>query len=197
MSRAAPRGARLWLVRHAAPEVAPGTCYGRLDVPACPQATQEAAHALDGALPAGVALGWHSPAARCAQLARALHSLRPDMALRADPRLAEMDFGRWEGQPWAALPRAELEVWAEQLHVHAPGGGEPLQRMLARVAETLAQARIAGTAGDVLWITHAGVVRCVHWLLAHGGAPARAQDWPRQAPGYGRWTCVPLDPPPA
>ena len=29
---------RLWLVRHAAPLVAPGTCYGALDVPADAQA---------------------------------------------------------------------------------------------------------------------------------------------------------------
>ena len=25
---------KLWLLRHAAPEVAPGTCYGRLDLAA-------------------------------------------------------------------------------------------------------------------------------------------------------------------
>ena len=44
-------GARLWLVRHAAPQVAPGTCYGALDVPADPAATQAAARRLAAALP--------------------------------------------------------------------------------------------------------------------------------------------------
>ena len=36
----------LWLVRHAQPLVAPGTCYGRLDVPADTHATLTAARAL-------------------------------------------------------------------------------------------------------------------------------------------------------
>ena len=35
--------ARLWLVRHAQPVVATGTCYGALDVPADAAATQVAA----------------------------------------------------------------------------------------------------------------------------------------------------------
>ncbi|MBV8617950.1 MAG: phosphoglycerate kinase, partial [Curvibacter sp.] len=32
---------RLWLVRHARQLIAPGTCYGRLDVPADPAHTLE------------------------------------------------------------------------------------------------------------------------------------------------------------
>src|SRR5690606_10781153 len=44
-------GRRLWLVRHAAPLVSPGTCYGALDVPADAAATQAAAVRLAAALP--------------------------------------------------------------------------------------------------------------------------------------------------
>ena len=41
---------------------------------------------------------------------------------------------------------------------------------------------------DVVWITHAGVVRCVHWLLAHDtGVLPRSQEWPVAAPGWGGW----------
>jgi hypothetical protein len=47
---------RLWLVRHAAPLVEAGTCYGALDVPADAQATQQAAQALAQALPPGAVL---------------------------------------------------------------------------------------------------------------------------------------------
>ena len=43
---------RLWLVRHARPLVAPGICYGRLDMQADAQATADAAQ--DGFTPHGV-----------------------------------------------------------------------------------------------------------------------------------------------
>ena len=48
---------------------------------------------------------------------------------------------------------------------------------------------------DVLWISHAGVARCVQWLLQHPAGPLpQAHEWPREAPAFGRWVCVPLPP---
>ena len=49
----ATASSRLWLVRHAAPLVPPGTCYGAWDVPADAQATRAAAERLATALPPG------------------------------------------------------------------------------------------------------------------------------------------------
>ena len=65
---------RLWLVRHAAPLVAPDTCYGGLDVPADAQATRAAAERLATALPAG-ALVVYSTLQRCELLAHELPAL--------------------------------------------------------------------------------------------------------------------------
>lgn len=177
--------ARLWLVRHAAPLVAPGICYGRLDLAADAQATQQAAQALARALPARVAVR-HSPLRRCAQLAQALQALRPGLRSQPDARLQEMDFGAWEGQPWEALPRAELDAWAADLHHYAPGGGEPLRVMLERVAHVLERSDDHAEA-DVVWITHAGVARCVHWLRMHPGQEASAAQWTQAAPAPGQW----------
>lgn len=176
---------RLWLVRHAAPLVAPGICYGRLDLAADARATQQAAQALAEALPARAAVR-HSPLRRCAQLAEALQRLRPELVSAPDARLQEMDFGAWEGRPWEALPRAELDAWAADLHGHAPGGGEPLAAMLARVACALEAPGGDGEA-DAVWITHAGVARCVHWLRAHPGQAACAAQWTQAAPAPGQW----------
>jgi len=175
--------ARLWLVRHAAPLVAPGVCYGRLDVDADAQATQQAAQALAQALPARASVR-HSPLRRCAQLAQALQALRPELASQPDARLQEMDFGAWEGRPWDALPRCELDAWAEDLHGHAPGGGEPLAVMLVRVQEAL---DALCSEQDMVWITHAGVARCVHWLRTHPGRTATAAEWTQPAPAPGQW----------
>lgn len=176
---------RLWLVRHAAPLVAPGICYGRLDLAADAQATQQAALALARALPARVTVR-HSPLRRCAQLAQALQALRPGLRSQPDARLQEMDFGAWEGRPWEGLPRAELDAWAADLHGHAPGGGEPLAAMLARVAAAL-QDHGCSQEADSVWITHAGVARCVHWLRTHPGQAASAAQWNQPAPAPGEW----------
>ncbi len=190
-----PQPPRLWLVRHAAPGIAAGTCYGALDVEADVAGTHEAARRLAAALPADHVLVRHSPLARCAQLARALEALRPDLAARPDARLAEMDFGTWEGRAWNAIGRAAVDAWTADFAGHAPGGGESLARMLARVASALAEARAAcaaQTAGDVVWITHAGVARCVRWCLQAPGRMPRADEWPVAAPAFGEWNCVDL-----
>ena len=188
---------RLWLVRHARPLIQAGTCYGRLDVAADAQATREAAQAVHAALPLHCRL-LHSPLQRCAQLAEALQALRPGTPPSTpDARLQEMDFGTWEGQAWDALDAAAIGAWAADLAHCAPGGGETLAAMLARVDQALHDALAdvqGGAAHDIVWITHAGVARCVQWLLAHGGQWPRSEQWTLAAPPLGGWMQVALRP---
>lgn len=188
--------ARLWLVRHARPLIETGTCYGRLDVAADAQATREAAQAVHAALPLDCRL-LHSPLQRCAQLAAALQALRPGTPSTPDPRLQEMDFGTWEGRAWDRLDAAAIGAWAADLAHCAPGGGETLAAMLARVDQALREALAQvhhGASQDIAWITHAGVARCVQWLLAHGGQWPRSEQWTHAAPPLGGWMQVELLP---
>ena len=175
---------RLWLVRHAPPLAAQGLCYGRLNLPADAQATRDSARALADALPQRV-LAWHSPLQRCEQLALALQRLRPDLILRVEPRLAELDFGCWEGWRWDAIPQAAFDAWLADFGAHRFGGRESVNELLGRVAAVRAeQSRQTGAA---VWITHAGVIRALR-LLAQGISRVdRAGQWPQQAPGYGEW----------
>lgn len=188
---------RLWLVRHARPQIAPGLCYGMLDVPADPQATADCARRVAQALPPRLP-AFHSPLQRCEQLALSLRGLRPDLAILPDPRLAEMDFGTWEGRAWNAIAREDIDAWTARFASHRPGGGDALADMLLRVATALDDARAAAARQrcDVLWISHAGVARCVQWLLGaagrHGVMP-RADQWPLAAPEPGHWDCYRLD----
>jgi alpha-ribazole phosphatase len=185
---------RLWLARHARPLLEPGLCYGRLDAPADAQATREAAAALARALPA-LALVRHSPLQRCELLALDLQALRPDLASNPEPRIVEMNFGAWEGHPWNAIARAEIDAWTARFADHPPGGGEPLAAMLRRVAAALHDARreAAARGRDMVWITHAGVARCVHWLRAHGEQRMPlAGEWPVDAPAFGAWNAIAL-----
>jgi alpha-ribazole phosphatase len=181
-------GARLWLVRHAQPLVAAGTCYGTLDVPADAPATQAAAQRLARALPKRV-IARHSTLQRCEHLALATQSLRPDLILQPDDRLREMDFGIWEGRVWNNIGQSAIDAWTADFARHRPGGGDNLAELLARVAAALNEARQQALVGtDVVWFTHAGVARCVAWLLAHGeGRIPSAEEWPVPAPAWGEW----------
>ena len=173
----------LWIVRHARPLIAPGICYGVLDVQADAAATEQAARVLADALPAGAVLRV-SPLTRCQQLARALCALRADLPAHTDPRLREMDFGVWEGVAWNAIPQAAVQAWTDDFSRHRFGGAESSNEMLARVADVWDEDH-SGCA--TAWITHAGVARAAHLLAGGVRTLTRADQWPLEAPGYGEW----------
>lgn len=184
---------KLWLVRHAQPLVEAGICYGRQNVAADPGTTAQCALALADLLPASVRV-ISSPLQRCEQLAHTLQGLRPDLAYKADPRLQEMDFGRWEGRAWQAIPQAELEAWTGRFADYAAGdSGESVTEFMARVTSAFDELRGPhDTRQDMLWITHAGVIRAVT-LLAQGLRHIeRADQWPLDAPDYGQWRTLDL-----
>jgi len=183
---------KLWLARHATPLVDAGICYGRRDVAADAAATAECAQALARLLPAGIRVS-HSPLGRCVQLAQALSELRPDLALSSDPRLQEMDFGAWEGRAWQDIAPTELQAWTDGFAEYAAGGsGESTSQVMARVASAFDD--LQGQP-DTLWITHAGVIRAAE-LIARGVRQiARADEWPVEAPSYGQWCTLELQPP--
>ena len=174
---------KLWLVRHAQTDAAPGLCYGATDVCAPAEATLAVAEAVVPRLPAGVALA-HSPLRRCAELAQAIGMLRPDLALRAEPRLAEMDFGAWEGRPWSAIARAEFDAWTGNFAEGVPGGhGESTARFMQRTGAAFDEWRASGQ--DAVWITHAGVMRAVQLLQRGVRRVDDVAQWPSEPIDYG------------
>ena len=144
----------LILVRHPAPDLAPGICYGGTDIAAAPGFEREADRLAARLAPADRIVS--SPLRRCTALAdrpRRAASRRP---LTLDPRWREIDFGAWEGRPWDAIPRPELDAWAADLMHARPHGGESVAMLAARVAEAIA----ACPAGErIVVVTHAGPIR--------------------------------------
>jgi alpha-ribazole phosphatase len=180
---------RLWLVRHARPLVGPGVCYGRLDIAADPDHTRDTASRLAQALPPHAVLR-SSPRARCRALADALVAQRPDLRPAAvDARLAEMDFGAWEGLRWDAVGPAALGAWTADFMRHRPGGGESVAAFLARVGEAV---DAVTQAPDSVWICHAGVARAAALWAGGNRHLAKAADWPRAGPDFGQWTVLRL-----
>jgi alpha-ribazole phosphatase len=181
----------LYLVRHAQPQVAPGVCYGALDLPADPLASRQAAQRLACSLPrqAGVLT---SPLQRCELLAQCLQALRPDLVCRTEPGLMELNFGTWEGRRWDDLPAQQLSDWTADFWHYRCGGGHSLAMLMARVQRLWCAAQQAGGTAPQVWITHAGVIRAAS-LLARGSSEIHdAAQWPRDAPDFGECWTLPL-----
>ena len=176
---------KLWLLRHACVTLEAGLCYGASDVPADPALTRQAAETAAGLLPPGLPVRV-SGLGRAQQLARELHAIRPDLQPpRLDPRLNEMDFGRWELQRWDTIPRAAFDDWMADFAHHRFGGAESTQQVLDRVARAMGDLH-AQAVSEAVWVTHAGVIRAAHFLSVHGHATiADASQWPSDAPAPG------------
>ena len=104
-----------------------------------------------------------SPLTRCADFARAL-SERQGIPLRLDPRLAELDFGDWEGRTAAELMATDAEAlgrfWADPV-AHPPPGGEPLLAFQARVLAAWEELVRQDRGDRTLVISHGGVIRVI------------------------------------
>jgi alpha-ribazole phosphatase len=155
----------VWLIRHPAPAIAPGVCYGQLDV-GLAEPVEQAVQDLRAELPHPLRV-FSSPLSRCRQLATAL-----DTDPVFDARLAEMHFGEWEGRRWDEIGREALDLWAADPLGHAPPGGEAARAMAARVVSFAADfsSRIKAlgpTVADrkLAIVAHQGPLRVLaaHW----------------------------------
>ncbi|MBR3371581.1 MAG: alpha-ribazole phosphatase [Rhodobacteraceae bacterium] len=164
------------LLRHTKPDVAPGICYGRSDLALAP-CFEETAQTVSRTLP-DVARIVSSPLARCLQLARHVAQARA-LPLTIDPRLSEMDFGTWEGQPWDDIPRAQLDAWASDILHARPHGGETVAALRNRALAALRDHAAPAT----LVVTHHGVIKCARSLIMGNDA------W-QSSLAFGQWITI-------
>jgi probable phosphoglycerate mutase len=98
-----------------------------------------------------------SPLKRCTETAALL-----GIEATAEPRLAEMDWGRWEGRTIAEL-RA---TWAREIEAQEargldlqPPGGESPRAVQRRLMPLLAEIAAGGASAGA--VTHKGVIRAI------------------------------------
>jgi alpha-ribazole phosphatase len=154
---------RITLIRHPAPLIPQGICYGRLDVAVDPSAGEQMVSRLvaDPRL-RGAGRVWTSPALRCRGLADVI-ALFQAVPLSVDHRLWEVDFGAWEGRPWEAIPRADLDRWAASVLTFAPPGGESGAELIARIRDFHGELR--RDQQDCVVVSHGGPLKVLEALL--------------------------------
>jgi alpha-ribazole phosphatase len=133
-------------------------CYGAADVPLDTAQFTQDLQRIHAQLPQDARL-IASPLSRCAALAQALHTQSPARTLRFDARLAEMSFGRWQGQRWDDIDRGELDAWAADFMHYAGHGGESPAQVQVRVLAFWNE--LPRTHRAIALITHAGPMRVI------------------------------------
>jgi len=157
----------LVLVRHTRPSIAGGVCYGQLDIPLSESAANDIRSCLQQIPLASRVIT--SPAQRCRVLAQAI-AARHGISAEPDPRLRELNFGAWEGLRWDAVERNALDAWAADTWGYAPGGGEPLRDLWARI-DDFRQEFLATGHSFVVIVSHNGPLQVIQAQCA--GLPHR------------------------
>ena len=155
---------KLYLVRHTRVDVPSGICYGRTDVPLADSFETESEFIRSELSGIEFDHVFCSPSSRCMQLGTLL-----DYPLHPDERLKELNFGEWEGNTWDAIFESPSgKKWfADYLHEACPNG-ESDQDMLHRIESFITDlpgTDLPETNGNILVITHAGVIRAFQVLL--------------------------------
>lgn len=145
---------RIYLIRHTAVGVPPGTCYGQSDVPLAQSWREDFARVREKlpqeALQADKV--YASPLCRCRRLA---HSLYDDVHF--DERLKEISFGAWEGLLWRDLPSDQIEAWRLDYQNFTAHGGESYGQLQNRSGAVLDEI-IAQPLETALVVAHGGVI---------------------------------------
>lgn len=172
----------LYLIRHTRPHIAPGTCYGQLDIDVADSFDEEAGTVLRCLPPLQLVIA--SPLLRAKRLGEYLAEAQ-DCELCSEARLMEKHFGEWEGKAWDDIARHEIDAWAANVMDYAPPGGESAQHLMQRVQgfmhdlSQLPQQHIA-------LVAHGGSLRAMLALLADIPL-AKTLDW---AMDYGTVVCT-------
>jgi broad specificity phosphatase PhoE len=170
-------GVTLYYVRHGETDWNRAQRYqGQRDIPI--NATGRSQAKANGRLLAA-ALGDHAAhldyvASPLKRASETMEILRAELGLdrrayRTDDRLMEINYGSWEGQPWADMAVRDAAGYAaRQADVWnwRPQSGESYQMLAERVG-----AWVAEVAGDTVVVAHGGVSRVLRAILFGLSAP--------------------------
>ncbi|WP_028864079.1 alpha-ribazole phosphatase [Psychromonas aquimarina] len=160
----APKSLNVYLVRHTQPLVESGICYGQLDCSLADCYQHHLDKISDYFKERPISLIYSSPLQRCSRLAADLgkkhtSTVKPIFSAQ----LKEINFGDWEGKPWADIPQSEIESWnLSRLHYQFPAGETPYQfhlRVIKAWKQIITDA--LSVEQSIVIVAHAGVIRSI------------------------------------
>ena len=159
----------LTLVRHTSVGLPPYICYGQTDAPLAETYPEEWAEAVRRLGDLGrFTKVYSSPLTRCLSFARKYFG-----EVETDARLMELNFGAFEGLTWEEIfERADGKKWFDDYLNCPTPGGESYAQMTDRV-RSFYEEKIAGKEGDILLVTHSGVLRAF-LIILKGYTPKEA-----------------------
>ena len=146
----------VFLIRHTAPKIDKGICYGQTDLPLRENFEAELQE-VRKLLPNEINQVYSSPLARCVILAKEL-----DSGYIPDERLMELNFGEWEMKRWNEIPKNELDPWMKDYETTAPPKGESMQQLSDRVIQFYKELVSNHSDDRIALITHHGVIRSLY-----------------------------------
>lgn len=145
----------VYIIRHTAPDVPQGTCYGQTDVPLKETFKTEAQAVKDAIPDIRFDAVYSSPLSRCRLLADYCGFRTP----RLDNRLKELNFGRWEMLRYDEIDDPYIQEWYDNF-VDAPiPGGESFREMYGRISDFMDELKQKDF-DNVLIFAHGGVLAC-------------------------------------
>jgi len=166
--------------RHPKPVAANGFCIGQTDISVDKRKVKRLANKIQRfvrlhQLPKVI---WVSPLQRSLKVGEILvqHGFQCNIA----PALAEIDFGKWDGQPWAQIPKQQIDDWCTNFADFAPEGGESLQQLFERIENWINEmTRQNSSHRPILAVGHAGWINAASMIVAGQEVPKIAAEWPR------------------
>jgi alpha-ribazole phosphatase len=155
---------KILLVRHGRTAWhAEGRYAGTADVPLDDAGRDQAARVVERLSGVEFAAIYTSPLSRCHELAVAV-ATEHGMEAIADPRLGEIDFGRWDGETFQDIIEKDgdiLKRWTEDPTSVTVPGGESLISVQDRAMAWFAEATTAHPDATIMASSHGGPIRAI------------------------------------
>ncbi|HOL80733.1 MAG TPA: alpha-ribazole phosphatase [Ignavibacteriales bacterium] len=149
----------IYLIRHTAPKVEKGICYGQTDLDLA-SSFEDEKNRIISLIPNNFDIVFSSPLKRCYQLAKSFKTV----AFVTLNELLEINFGDWELKTYTELTNNEFNDWCTDFINKIPPNGESYKEMFERVKagwEIILNSKYQ----NIAIVTHSGVIRIIFALI--------------------------------
>ncbi|SHJ25675.1 histidine phosphatase family protein [Parasporobacterium paucivorans] len=174
---------RIYLVRHCEPQLPQDAsfCLGKKDIPLNDEGRKQAHNLKKIFSDRDISCVYSSPLSRARETAIIIADKKRDVVVKES--YSELNTGRWDGLSFEEIKEKFPQEYKERgmnLEHYVIVGGESLAACRDRAMSELSRT-IQETDGNIVIVTHAGVIRMILSHLAGTGI----QESFRNKPGYG------------